>query len=144
MEKIKELVKGATEMAAAIDKKNSKKNEKVDVDKLVDEVIDGANVSENKPDEKSEVKAATDSAKVKIIIAKLPDTVTPKVLSELFQLNDSGKTVRRHLRKSFGDNHDAQADWKWDKNDPVLKSIVTYFAERYNPVVKEEKKVEAK
>jgi hypothetical protein len=89
-----------------------------------------------KTDKKPETKKASKISEtdVKVMINKLPDTVTPKQLCELFKFDDGGKTIRRHLRKQFAEKsgHEHKADWKWAKNDPVLKEIVTYFAERYD------------
>jgi hypothetical protein len=79
--------------------------------------------------------------KLQLLIKKLPDSVTPKNLDELFQFNDGGKTVRRHLRKKFSDNHEHKADWKWSRTDKVLAEIVKYFADRYEIPTK---KAEAK
>lgn len=68
-----------------------------------------------------------------VVIKGLPEKVTPKTLDELFGLNDGGKTIRRHLRNKFADTmkHEKKADWDFKKDDPILKSIVEYFAERY-------------
>jgi len=89
--------------------------------------------------------AKTPKANIAVIITKLPDKVTPKMIDELFGLNDGGKTVRRHLRKHFADKskHEHKADWQWAKTDPVLAEVIEYFAERY-AVVKTEKRAEAK
>jgi predicted transcriptional regulator len=88
-------------------------------------------------------KAATVTMKVNAVMKRLPqDKVTPKHIDEAFGFNDGGKTIRRHLRKHFGDNHEHKADWNWAKNDPVLAKIVTYFAERYEPA--QEKKEDKK
>ena len=67
------------------------------------------------------------------IIAKLPTDklITPATLDELFQLNDGGKTIRRHLRKHYATGHEAKGQWAWQIEDPILKEILQYFAQRY-------------
>lgn len=87
--------------------------------------------SQEKKDDKAQKAKVNVEANVMLIMSNLPNEVTPKHIDEAFKFNDGGKTVRRHLRKKFGDNHEHKADWKWAKNDPVLKVILAYFAERY-------------
>ncbi len=64
------------------------------------------------------------------LLAKMPDTFTPALLDQLFNLNDGGKTVRRHLRKNFAEElaHAYKDKWVFAKTQTT---ILTYFAERY-------------
>ena len=80
------------------------------------------------------------SKKVETLIKGMPDKVTPKHIDEAFQFNDGGKTVRRHLRNKFGENHEHKATWEWAKGDKTLTAILTYFADKYEiPEKKQEK-----
>ena len=67
------------------------------------------------------------------IINTLPTDkpITPATLDKLFNLNDGGKTIRRHLRKRYADNHEHKQSWSWAINDPALNDILQYFAQRY-------------
>ncbi len=67
------------------------------------------------------------------IINTLPTDkpITPATLDKLFNLNDGGKTIRRHLRKRYADNHEYKQSWGWAINDPALNDILQYFAQRY-------------
>ena len=89
-----------------------------------------------------EVKAATEikAPEIKVIditpiLTSLPTDkpVTPATLDKLFNLNDGGKTVRRHLRKRFAETmgHEYKSNWSWGINDPILNDIIQYFASRY-------------
>ena len=87
-------------------------------------------------------KAATEikAPEVKVIditpiLTSLPTDkpVTPATLDKLFNLNDGGKTVRRHLRKRFAETmgHEYKSNWSWGVNDPILNDIIQYFASKY-------------
>lgn len=69
------------------------------------------------------------------ILTSLPTDkpVTPATLDKLFNLNDGGKTVRRHLRKRFAETmgHEYKSNWSWGINDPILNDIIQYFASKY-------------
>lgn len=85
--------------------------------------------------EVKEVKKATEAAEAKKvdiqpILKAIPDTFTPALLDKLFNLNDGGKTVRRHLRKHFAESlgHVHKDKWVFSK-DQV--EILQYFADRY-------------
>ena len=83
---------------------------------------------------KAEVKEVkTEKAKkvnIEPIVAKLPETFTPALLDKLFNLNDGGKTVRRHLRKNFAEplKHEHKDKWTFSKTQT---DILQYFADRY-------------
>lgn len=64
------------------------------------------------------------------ILKVIPDTFTPATLDKAFNLNDGGKTVRRHLRKHFAEEleHNKKDKWSFSKTQT---NILTYFAERY-------------
>ena len=94
------------------------------------------------PKAPKEVKAAAEvkAPEVKVIdiapiISSLPTDrpVTPATLDKLFNLNDGGKTVRRHLRKRFAETmgHEYKSNWSWGINDPILNDIIQYFASKY-------------
>lgn len=65
------------------------------------------------------------------ILAAIPDTFTPALLDKAFNLNDGGKTVRRHLRKNFAEamSHNKKDKWSFTKADNT--AILSYFAARY-------------
>jgi hypothetical protein len=75
---------------------------------------------------KPEVKKADIQPLIKVI----PDTFTPALLDKLFNLNDGGKTVRRHLRKNFAEamKHEHKDKWGFTKANV---DILQYFADRY-------------
>ena len=80
-------------------------------------------------------KKATEAKEVKKvdiqpILKAIPDTFTPALLDKLFNLNDGGKTVRRHLRKHFAEamKHEHKGKWEFTKDDV---NILQYFADRY-------------
>ena len=65
------------------------------------------------------------------ILANTPDEFTPAFLDKAFNLNDGGKTVRRHLRNHFAEamTHNKKDKWTFAKADS--NDIITYFASRY-------------
>lgn len=71
---------------------------------------------------------------VKIIINTLPQVVQTKDLVSLFNFNDGGKFLRRHLRSKFQDSHEAKTGWVWDKtnDETVLIEIIAYFTDITN------------
>ena len=73
----------------------------------------------------------TPSVDITAILAAMPDTFTPALLDKAFNLNDGGKTVRRHLRKYFAADlgHDMKTKWTFTKADN--SGILSYFAARY-------------
>ena len=84
-----------------------------------------------------EVKKATEvkapevkKADISILLTKIPDTFTPALLDKLFNLNDGGKTVRRHLRKNFAEpvGHEHKEKWTFTK---AQTDVLQYFADRY-------------
>ncbi len=80
---------------------------------------------------KPEVKAPeVKKADISILLTKIPDTFTPALLDKLFNLNDGGKTVRRHLRKNFAEpvGHAHKEKWTFTKANT---DILQYFADRY-------------
>lgn len=80
---------------------------------------------------KPEVKAPeVKKADISILLTKIPDTFTPALLDKLFNLNDGGKTVRRHLRKNFAEpvGHEHKEKWTFSKTQV---DILQYFADRY-------------
>lgn len=109
------------------------------VDMKENEKLNGKSKSTPKAKSKSVEPKAEAPAPVVIditpIIASLPTDkpVTPATLDKLFQLNDGGKTVRRHLRKHYAEpvGHQAKSNWAWNLNDPILNEIIQYFAQRY-------------
>lgn len=82
-------------------------------------------------DKKPEVKAPeVKKADISILLTKIPDTFTPALLDKLFNLNDGGKTVRRHLRKNFAEpvGHEHKEKWTFTKTQT---DVLQYFADRY-------------
>lgn len=79
-----------------------------------------------------EVKKDTEVKKVDIqpILKVIPDTFTPALLDKLFNLNDGGKTVRRHLRKHFAEAMKHEHKDKWTITKANI-DIIQYFADRY-------------
>ena len=81
------------------------------------------------------------------LLEAMPDTFTPAMLDKLFQLNDGGKTVRRHLRNHFAEvmTHNHKDKWSFSKTD--ASAIIQYLANRYVynlDALKEEPKKEEK
>jgi len=85
----------------------------------------------------TEVKKATEAKKTEVkkvdiqpILKAIPDTFTPALLDKLFNLNDGGKTVRRHLRKHFAEamKHEHKDKWTFTK---AQTDVLQYFADRY-------------
>lgn len=77
-----------------------------------------------------EVKAEAKKTDISILLTKIPDTFTPALLDKLFNLNDGGKTVRRHLRKNFAEpvGHAHKEKWTFSKSQT---DVLQYFADRY-------------
>jgi len=75
-------------------------------------------------------KADIKKADIQPLIKVIPDTFTPALLDKLFNLNDGGKTVRRHLRKNFAEalEHAHKEKWGFTKANV---DILQYFADRY-------------
>lgn len=90
-----------------------------------------APVASNKDKKEKAKKEApkVDPVEFASIMAKVPETFTPAFLDKAFGLNDGGKTVRRHLRKYFPDNHEGKDKWAFTK--AANKAIIEYFAARY-------------
>ena len=85
-----------------------------------------------KPEVKTEVKAPeVKKADISILLTKIPDTFTPALLDKLFNLNDGGKTVRRHLRKNFAEPVGHAHKEKWTFTKAANADILQYFADRY-------------
>lgn len=57
-------------------------------------------------------------------------TLTPKMIDEMFQLGDGGRTVRRYLRKYFADKHIHKSSWNITPEEApkVLEFLATKFA----------------
>ena len=84
-----------------------------------------------KPEVKTETKKAeAKKADISILLTKIPDTFTPALLDKLFNLNDGGKTVRRHLRKNFAEAMEHAHKEKWGFTKANV-DILQYFADRY-------------
>lgn len=83
-----------------------------------------------KPEVKTETKPEVKKADISILLTKIPDTFTPALLDKLFNLNDGGKTVRRHLRKNFAEpvGHAHKEKWTFSKSQT---DVLQYFADRY-------------
>lgn len=65
------------------------------------------------------------------VINAFPESFTPALIDKAFNLNDGGKTVRRHLRKHFAEelNHAKKDKWTFTKTQA---NIIEYFASRYS------------
>jgi len=81
------------------------------------------------------VVTATDKvdARINILISVLPAVVTPKTLCILFNFDNGGKTIRRHLRKHFAEpsGHEHKDNWVWEKEDKLLRKILAHFQAKY-------------
>ena len=66
---------------------------------------------------------------MEIIKSTKLELIQTKHLVQLFQFNDGGKFIRRHLRKNFQSTHEYNDPWVWNNNDPQLIEIVQYFVE---------------
>ena len=73
----------------------------------------------------------TSKVDISTIINAIPDTFTPATLDKLFQFNDGGKTVRRHLRKHFATPlaHEHKSTWTFNKTTNA--DVIEYFATKY-------------
>ena len=85
---------------------------------------------EVKNDVKNDGKMATND-----IIKKLPQIVSPSILSRYYGMNDGGKLIRRHLRKNFAveNAHEFNNKWTWinDGKNDKLNNVINYLNERY-------------
>lgn len=82
-----------------------------------------------KPEPKvKEVKPKVD---IKPLLTAMPEAFTPALLDKLFNLNDGGKTVRRHLRKHFTEPVKHEHKEKWSFTTADAHEILQYFADRY-------------
>ena len=73
----------------------------------------------------------TKTVDVTPIINAMPETFTPATLDKCFNLNDGGKTVRRHLRKHFAETMAHAHNDKWAFTKTANADILAYFAARY-------------
>ena len=64
-------------------------------------------------------------------INALPETFTPALFDKVFQINDGGKTIRRHLRKQFANDLKHAHNDKWQFNKADSRPIIEYFCKRY-------------
>jgi hypothetical protein len=112
----------------------------VEGDKAVDPVEEQIAKLEEQVDIEAEVTTAPDAtatdkvdARINILLSVLPDIVTPKTLCTLFNFDDGGKTIRRHLRKHFAEpsGHEHKDKWVWNKEDKVLRTILAHFQDKY-------------
>lgn len=108
-------------------------NDKMENDKLNAKNSDTK--STKSTDTKSTESKSTPVINIDSIKKQLPTDkpITPATLDKLFNLNDGGKTIRRHLRKHYSEqsSHEHKSNWAWNLNDPVLNEILTYFSQRY-------------
>lgn len=67
------------------------------------------------------------------IIARFPNTFTPNTIDKCFKIYDGGKTVRRHLRKTFAADmgHEYRATWTFDKTTEMGRKVIEFFATKY-------------
>lgn len=79
---------------------------------------------------KPEVKPEVKKVDITPVVNAIPETFTPALLDKLFNLNDGGKTVRRHLRKNFAEpiGHAHKEKWTFSKSQT---DVLQYFADRY-------------
>ena len=110
-------------------------------DKLENDKLNNKTKSKSTPKSTDTKKSDTKSTPVinlDSIKKQLPTDkpITPATLDKLFNLNDGGKTIRRHLRKHYAEqsSHEHKSNWAWNLNDPVLNEILTYFSQRYATV----------
>lgn len=133
MEKIMNAVESVIEEVVNDRTKNSLKM-------IPDEI---AATNETKASTGTKTKSTPKNVDIKPVLTALPPRVTPRDLDQMFGLNDGGKTIRRHLRKRFGDAHNMKESWEWAKGDPILDEILKYFAERYNVELKDQGEAKA-
>lgn len=80
---------------------------------------------------KPAAKPAPKKADIKPLLDAMPEAFTPALLDKLFNLNDGGKTVRRHLRKHFTEPVKHEHKEKWSFTTADAHEILQYFADRY-------------
>lgn len=91
------------------------------------------------PKEKPQViQPKADPEVVKAILAELPDIVQTKDLNKIFDFNDGGKYLRRHLRAKFAQDHQHGAPWTWTKDDKQLIAILEFFTTHLTPERKQQ------
>lgn len=112
----------------------------VEGDKVADIVEEQIAKLEEQVDIEAEVTTTTDDTatdkidpRIDILISVLPAVVTPKTLCTLFNFDDGGKTIRRHLRKHFAElsGHEHKDNWVWKREDKVLRTILAHFQAKY-------------
>jgi predicted metal-dependent phosphoesterase TrpH len=66
-------------------------------------------------------------------ISKKYEMVNAVLIAKMFNMDDGGKLVRRHLRAKFAVEceHSHNANWQWRTTDEKLKLVITYFYERF-------------
>ena len=75
---------------------------------------------------------------IQAILADLPDIVQTKDLNRIFDFNDGGKYLRRHLRAKFAQDHQHGAPWTWTKDDKQLIAILEFFTTHLTPERKQQ------
>jgi hypothetical protein len=86
----------------------------IDIDDMDDIIVDATN---NEPQ---------NTAIAPELTAEL---ITPKMLDEMFKFGDSGRTVRRYLRKYFAANHLKKTSWNLTKSESL--EVIAFLNTKY-------------
>lgn len=74
------------------------------------------------------IKQKMDVEMVMNVLTKNYNSITPKIICEIFGFDDGGKLLRRHLRAKFAMdcNHVYRQNWVFNTDDTQLKSVIQY------------------
>lgn len=93
---------------------------------------------QSKQQTKQQTSQQIDKKVVQRILKDLPDPVKTRDLNQVFQFNDGGKYLRRHLRAKFSAGHEYGSAWVWKKDDKQLIEIIEYFVLHLTPERREQ------
>lgn len=128
----KQKTKKQTKTKVTTDKKQTKTKQqakKQTTDNTIKDTTDTRDTTQTQTQTQTKV----DNKLIQSILAELPDKVQTKDLNAIFDFNDGGKYLRRHLRSKFAQDHEHGAPWIWTKEDKQLIAILEYFTTHLTP-----------
>ena len=130
----KQKTKKQTKTKVTTDKKQTKTKQqakKQTTDNTIKDTTDTRDTTQTQTQTQTQTKV--DNKLIQSILAELPDKVQTKDLNAIFDFNDGGKYLRRHLRSKFAQDHEHGAPWIWTKEDKQLIAILEYFTTHLTP-----------
>ena len=128
----KQKTKKQTKTKVTTDKKQTKAKQqakKQTTDNTIKDTTDTRDTTQTQ----TQTQIKVDNKLIQSILAELPDKVQTKDLNAIFDFNDGGKYLRRHLRSKFAQDHEHGAPWIWTKEDKQLIQILEYFTTHLTP-----------